>query len=125
MTHWNFENMFNTIKKKLIDEFRRGCLNLPEGLVPIICYMVGAQDSIKDNEIQEARNIIDLMIDDYNRIYPNAWKGPSNLNNDDIFSFYNGFKKDRKTVAYLDIMKIEIENIVMSQRINSYICKSI
>lgn len=113
--------MFSKITQHLIDEYKKGELDLPECIHPLISVITGDGPFIGEGQLQKISSKLNSMIERYNEMHPEAWsiKCPSN---DDDFGFYYGFGEDKKTVAYLDVLQLQITNILISHKINSYIC---
>lgn len=94
---------------KLIKAFNSGLLN--QAFQPYIDWKRGLRGQLAKDEIQEMQSVAMVELDALYDAYPDAYKGV--VLDEPFFGAWRGYGKDAEKAAFLDSVKVELDNIYM------------
>lgn len=96
-------DVLNSLYSDMITEYQKG--NIPQSFIlrPYFEWKEGKKGcTLTTHQLLSMRRAVESSRRLYERMYPNAWSSASFEVVDDPYKPYEGYGKDKRTVAYLD-----------------------
>ena len=104
-------------RAKMIDAYKQQIIPQWYAFRPYFEWKMGLRGcDFTGSEITTMRSTTVRLLNKFDTLYPTAWDNVQ-YEEDNIFSLYNGFGKDREVVCYLNNIYEELLNFIMLRAI--------